>query len=53
VLVTALAGRRLFISGFLLAVACSFALAPFLGQNFFPPTTNAQLKLHVRGVRHG
>ena len=48
VLVTALAGRRLFISGFLLAVACSFALAPFLGQNFFPPTTNSQLKLHVR-----
>ena len=47
-LVTALAGRRLFIAGFLLAVACSFALAPFLGQNFFPPTGNAQLKLHVR-----
>ena len=24
------------------------ALAPFLGQNFFPPVANTQLKLHVR-----
>ena len=37
-----------FIVGFLLAVACSFALAPFLGQNFFPPVANTQIKLHVR-----
>ena len=27
---------------------CSFALAPFLGQNFFPPVESTQLKLHVR-----
>ena len=47
-LVTALAARGMFIVGFLFAVACSFALAPFLGQNFFPPTANTQLKLHVR-----
>ncbi len=45
---TALAARWLFIGGFLLAVACSFALAPYLGQNFFPPVANAQIKLHVR-----
>ncbi len=45
---TALAARGLFIGGFLLAVACSFALAPYLGQNFFPPVANAQIKLHVR-----
>ena len=37
-----------FIAGFLLAVACSFALVPYLGQNFFPPVAEAQLKLHVR-----
>ena len=38
-LATALAARRKFIVGFLAAVACSFALAPYLGQNFFPATT--------------
>ena len=47
-LVTALAARGKFIVGFLVAVACSFALVPYLGQNFFPPVANTQLKLHVR-----
>jgi multidrug efflux pump subunit AcrB len=47
-LVTAVAARWRFIVGFLLVVACSFALTPFLGQNFFPPVETAQLKLHVR-----
>ena len=47
-LATALAARSWFILGFLAAVACSFALAPSLGQNFFPATNNTQLKLHVR-----
>ena len=45
---TALAARGKFIVGFLVAVACSFALVPYLGQNFFPPVANTQLKLHVR-----
>src|SRR5271165_1542821 len=45
---TALAARGKFIAGFLVAVAASFALAPYLGQNFFPPTANTQIKLHVR-----
>jgi multidrug efflux pump subunit AcrB len=45
---TALAARGIFIVGFLVAVAASFALAPYLGQNFFPPTANTQIKLHVR-----
>ena len=45
---TALAARAKFIAGFLVAVAASFALAPYLGQNFFPPTANTQIKLHVR-----
>ena len=47
-LVTALAARGKFIVGFLVAVVGSFALAPYLGQNFFPPVANTQLKLHVR-----
>jgi multidrug efflux pump subunit AcrB len=45
---TALAARWLFIGGFLLAVACSFVLAPYLGENFFPSVANTQIKLHVR-----
>ena len=45
---TALAARRLFVAGFLLAVACSFALVPYLGENFFPPVNEPQIKLHVR-----
>uniref|UniRef100_UPI003F967570 efflux RND transporter permease subunit n=1 Tax=Roseiarcus sp. TaxID=1969460 RepID=UPI003F967570 len=45
---TALAARGKFIVGFLVAVAASFALAPYLGQNFFPPVANTQIKLHVR-----
>jgi multidrug efflux pump subunit AcrB len=45
---TALAARGKFIVGFLVAVAASFALSPYLGQNFFPPTANTQIKLHVR-----
>ncbi len=44
----ALGSSRLFVVGFLLAVAVSFALVPFLGQNFFPTTEAAQIKLHVR-----
>jgi multidrug efflux pump subunit AcrB len=47
-LATALGARRVFVVGFLAAVACSFALTPFLGQNFFPPVEGAQIKLHVR-----
>ena len=47
-LITALAGRRLFVAGFMVAVLASFALAPYLGRNFFPPVENTQLKLHVR-----
>ena len=44
----ALGARRVFIVGFLAAVACSFALTPFLGQNFFPPVEGSQIKLHLR-----
>jgi multidrug efflux pump subunit AcrB len=47
-LITALAGRRLFIVGFLAAVIGSLALAPYLGRNFFPPIESTQIALHVR-----
>ena len=47
-LATALGARRVFIVGFLAAVGCSFALTPYLGQNFFPPVESPQIKLHVR-----
>jgi multidrug efflux pump subunit AcrB len=45
---TALNARTKFIALFLVLVFASFGLAPFLGQNFFPPVESAQLKLHVR-----
>src|SRR5574337_813509 len=45
---TALAARAKFIGGFLAAVAASFLLVPYLGQNFFPPVESAEIKLHVR-----
>ena len=47
-LITALAGRRLFVAGFMVAVLASFALAPYLGRNFFPPIESTQIALHVR-----
>ncbi len=47
-LVSALAGRRLFVAGFMVAVICSFGLAPYLGRNFFPPIESTQIALHVR-----
>ena len=47
-LMTALAARGKFVAGFMVAVVGSFALAPYLGQNFFPSVANTQLKLHVR-----
>ncbi len=48
-LVTAAVGAGgVFIVGFLIAVGGSFALSPFLGENFFPLVASAQLKLHVR-----
>jgi CzcA family heavy metal efflux pump len=37
-----------FIAGFLVVVALSFGLAPWLGQNFFPAVDAGQIKLHVR-----
>jgi multidrug efflux pump subunit AcrB len=47
-LMTALSGRFVFIGGFLAASLASFALAPYLGRNFFPPVESTQITLHVR-----
>ncbi|HEX3486271.1 MAG TPA: efflux RND transporter permease subunit, partial [Micropepsaceae bacterium] len=44
----ALDNRRLFIAGFMIAVFASFALVPFLGQDFFPSVDSGQISLHVR-----
>ncbi|HEX4182621.1 MAG TPA: efflux RND transporter permease subunit, partial [Caulobacteraceae bacterium] len=48
VLVMALTHRRPFISGFMAFVLGSFALAPFLGENFFPTVDSGEMTLHVR-----
>ena len=47
-LVMALGASRIFVVGFLAVVVVSFALVPYLGQNFFPNVPAAQIKLHVR-----
>jgi multidrug efflux pump subunit AcrB len=48
VLTNAVGGRWMFIGLFLVMVGASFALAPFLGRNFFPSAECTDLKLHVR-----
>ncbi len=47
-LALALNYRRLFVTGFLAAIAVSFLLFPFLGSNFFPTVDTGQITLHVR-----
>ena len=37
-----------FLTGFLVVVALSFGLTPWLGRNFFPAVDAGQIKLHVR-----
>ncbi|HWX53286.1 MAG TPA: efflux RND transporter permease subunit [Verrucomicrobiae bacterium] len=40
--------RRLFAGGFLLACVLSFALLPWLGQDFFPAVDSGDFTLHLR-----
>src|SRR5665213_1836480 len=47
-LALALQNRRVFVVGFLGFVLLSFALAPFLGSNFFPSIDSGEMTLHVR-----
>jgi multidrug efflux pump subunit AcrB len=44
----ALSRPKAFIAGFLVVVALSFGLQPFLGQNFFPSVDSGQILMHVR-----
>jgi len=48
VLTLALRHRPTFVIGFLAFVCASFALVPFLGQNFFPSVDAGQILMHVR-----
>jgi multidrug efflux pump subunit AcrB len=40
--------RAIFVTLFLLACVASFALAPWLGQDFFPASDSGQFRLHIR-----
>src|SRR5882672_3302063 len=44
----ALRRRAIFVMGFLIFVFGSFALAPFLGRDFFPSVDAGQILMHVR-----
>jgi multidrug efflux pump subunit AcrB len=44
----ALRRRAVFVTGFLAAIVASFALAPYLGRDFFPSVDAGQILLHVR-----
>jgi multidrug efflux pump subunit AcrB len=44
----ALSRPKTFIAGFLIVVALSFGLQPFLGQNFFPSVDSGLILMHVR-----
>jgi multidrug efflux pump subunit AcrB len=41
--------RKVFIPAFLGCCLCTFVLAPWLGQDFFPNTDSGEFILHVRG----
>ena len=47
-LTLAMARRGLFVAGFLVFVALSLLLVPFLGRNFFPAVDAGEISLHVR-----
>ncbi|MCA0303523.1 MAG: efflux RND transporter permease subunit [Proteobacteria bacterium] len=47
-LAAALRHRGPFIVGFMAFVVASFALVPFLGQNFFPAVDSGQILMHAR-----
>jgi multidrug efflux pump subunit AcrB len=45
---TLIGHRRIFAAGFLLACLLSFALLPWLGQDFFPAVDSGEFTLHLR-----
>jgi len=48
-LTTLVHARLVFVPVFLLACVATFALAPLLGQDFFPDTDSGEFILHLRG----
>ncbi len=40
--------RKMFVAGFLVFIAASFLLLPFVGRNFFPKVDGGQILMHVR-----
>ncbi|WP_090313685.1 efflux RND transporter permease subunit [Duganella sp. CF517] len=48
ILQSAIGNRPPFVIGFLLVVAASFVLVPFLGSNFFPAVDSGQVLIHAR-----
>jgi multidrug efflux pump subunit AcrB len=48
ILALAIEHNKIFIAGFMGFVLISFALAPFLGRNFFPQVDGGQILMHVR-----
>ncbi|HEY2754176.1 MAG TPA: efflux RND transporter permease subunit [Pseudolabrys sp.] len=47
-LTLAIGHRKVFVTGFLVFVFASFALAPFLGRDFFPAVDAGQILIHAR-----
>src|SRR6185437_14943718 len=47
-LTAAIGHRGLFAGGFLLCCVASFALLPWVGEDFFPAVDGGQFKLHLR-----
>jgi len=47
-LIMALTRRGVFVTGFLILVAASFALTPYLGRDFFPSVDAGQILMHAR-----
>ena len=47
-LALAMGHRRSFVIGFMVFVLASFAMAPFLGSNFFPSVDGGQILMHAR-----
>jgi CzcA family heavy metal efflux pump len=47
-LALAMTRRRIFVLGFLAAIAASLVLVPFLGEDFFPAVDSGQITLHMR-----
>ncbi|HWF87163.1 MAG TPA: efflux RND transporter permease subunit, partial [Vicinamibacterales bacterium] len=49
-LAAAIGHRGLFAAGFLLCCVASFALLPWVGEDFFPAVDGGQFKLHLRAA---